>query len=104
MFTVSYHLNQFQLRVRKQSSGSSHFRVLCVSPMRPESIQNNDDDDDWDDDGDDDDDCADDDDDESQSNHQCYWLNSMLLFATTSIAHTRVPDKRRNMVHCFAEI
>ena len=73
--------------------------------MRPESIQNNDDDDDWDDDGDDDDDdCADDDDDESQSNHQCYWPNSMLLFVTNSIAHTRVPDKRRNMVHCFAEI
>ena len=79
--------------------------VVCFSNMRLESIQNNDDDVNWDDDGDDDEDCVDDDDDdESQNNHQCHSPNSMLLFATTSIAQTRVPDKRRNIVHCFSEI
>ena len=73
--------------------------------MRLESIQNNDDDVNWDDDGDDDEDCVDDDDDdESQNNHQCHCPNSMLLFATTSIAQTRLPDKGRKIVHCFAEI
>ena len=77
--------------------------------MRLESIQNNDDDVNWDDD----EDCVDDDgDDEYQNNHQCHSLNSMLLFATTSIAHTRVPDKRekyssprfRNMNHRLSKI
>ena len=40
----------------------------------------------------------------SQNHHQCHCANWMLVFAETFITQTRVPDKRRYMVHCFAEI